>query len=101
MFSLKELSQFKDIEDDFNWLYGQILSVKKYINKKELFNVGEKKAKQVLESPSLEKPMKVPVSVSTDKPIMEKKLFYTRGGTGRTNQEITLMKKELSTYQHQ
>ena len=93
MFSLKELSQFKDIEDDFNWLYGQILSVKKSINKKQLFNVSEKKAKQVLESPSLEKPMKVPVSVSSDKPIMKKKLLYTRGGTGRSNQEITLMKK--------
>ena len=37
--------------------------------------------------------MEVLVSVSSDKPIMTKKLLYTRGGTGRTNQEITLMKK--------
>ena len=37
--------------------------------------------------------MKVPVSVSSDKSIMKKKLLYTRGGTGRSNQEITQMKK--------
>lgn len=60
MLSLKESHQFKDIDStDFNWLYGQVVSLQKKINKTQIIGVNYKKD------------TKVPVSVCSDKPIIE------------------------------